>query len=494
MKSPKWSLHPKIYEINTWVWLDSLADQYNYTINLKNVPEEVFEKNIIYFDVVWLMGIWTRSPKSREMALNNQELKGQFQKIKPNFTGNDIGSSPYAIKDYQIEPHLGGEKGLKKFSKQLADLGILLILDFVPNHVALDHPWVFNHPEYFIQGNKSDLEKYPKEFIKINEYIYAHGRDPNFPPWSDTIQVNAFSAAYRKQVLETLANIAGLCDGVRCDMAMLLISNIFLNIWKGKCGPSLPKEFWKEIIPQIKSNDPDFKFIAEVYWDREWELQKQGFDFCYDKKLYDRLLYDSPESVRGHLWADLEYQNKLFRFVENHDEERCYTVFGKQKSIAAAVIALTLPGARMIYEGQTDGYSLKSPIQFTHHLNQPQIPEVTDFYSKFLPVWNIWLVNGGKWRLLNIQALNQNDNSFIAFIWDYPDHEFLTIVNYSNQGHFGKISFEKLFESNKKGLNWEIIEQINSNMTISTSNGMHDEELQITALPWGVGIYIIKLV
>ena len=104
-----------------------------------------------------------------------------------------------------------------------------------------------------------------------------------------------------------------------------------------------------------RSKYPDFQFIAEAYWDLEWELQQQGFDYCYDKRLYDRLEHEPAENVRLHLCADLAYQERLLRFIENHDEPRAAATFTPEKHRAAAVTALTLPGARLIHEGQLEG-------------------------------------------------------------------------------------------------------------------------------------------
>ena len=76
----------------------------------------------------------------------------------------------------------------------------------------------------------------------------------------------------------------------------------------------------------------------------EWTLQQQGFDLCYDKRLYDRLAHESAESVRGHLQADAGYQERLIRFIENHDEPRAAATFGPAQARAAAVVMSTLAG------------------------------------------------------------------------------------------------------------------------------------------------------
>ena len=237
-----------------------------------------------------------------------------------------------------------------------------LILDFVPNHVAPDHPWVMEHPEYFIQGDEEDLRRDPASFVERGGRVFACGRDPYFPAWPDVLQLNAFNPGLRSAVIETLSDIAGQCDGVRCDMAMLLLNNIFERTWGLRAGAKPETNYWPEVIPAIKKENPDFKFIAEAYWDLEWELQQQGFDYCYDKRLYDRIEHDSANSVIGHLSGDLDYQDKLVRFIENHDEPRAAAVFTPEKERAAAVLVATLPGAKLFHEGQFEGRKVRLPV------------------------------------------------------------------------------------------------------------------------------------
>ena len=115
-----------------------------------------------------------------------------------------------------------------------------------------------------------------------------------------------------------LMKIAGQCDGVRCDMAMLVLPEVFERTWGIRAQP-----FWpKAIEPRSRRSIPDFRFMAEVYWDLEWTLQQQGFDYTYDKRLYDRLRDGHVRPVREHFSPGMDYQNKLIRFLENHDEPR----------------------------------------------------------------------------------------------------------------------------------------------------------------------------
>ena len=95
--------------------------------------------------------------------------------------------------------------------------------------------------------------------------------------------------------------------------------------------------------------------MAEVYWDREWTMQQQGFDYAYDKRLYDRLREGHARPVREHFHAGLDYQNKLARFMENHDEPRAAATFAPDVHEAAAVITYLSPGLRFFHQGQFQG-------------------------------------------------------------------------------------------------------------------------------------------
>ena len=174
--------------------------------------------------------------------------------------------------------------------------GLRLMLDFVPNHTAPDHPWVEEHPEYYVRGTEEDLARAPQNYTRVKrkggDLVLAHGRDPYFPGWSDTLQLNYANAATQKAMAGELLRIAGQCDGVRCDMAMLVLPDVFERTWGAR-----PQPFWPNTIKQVRAASPDFVFMAEVYWDMEWTLQQQGFDYAYDKRLYDRLREDRKSVV-----------------------------------------------------------------------------------------------------------------------------------------------------------------------------------------------------
>ena len=151
-----------------------------------------------------------------------------------------------------------------------------LILDFVPNHVAPDHPWTIAKPEVFISGTTADLAREPASFVEIGDRVLANGRDPYFPAWPDVVQLNAFAPALRTAVIETLIEIADQCDGVRCDMAMLVMNDVFVRTWGDRVGPAPSTDYWPTVIPAVREAHPSFLFLAEAYWDLEWSLQQQA--------------------------------------------------------------------------------------------------------------------------------------------------------------------------------------------------------------------------
>src|SRR5208283_3377721 len=191
----------------------------------------------------------------------------------------------------------------------------------------------------------------------------------------------------------------GQCDGVRCDMAMLLLNEIFERTWGNRAGQQPAAEYWIDLISAIRKAHPDFLFMAEVYWDLEWELQQQGFDFCYDKRLYDRLEQDTAESVRLHLCADLAYQGKLVRFIENHDEPRAAATFSPAKERAAAVTVSTLTGARLFHEGQFEGRKVRLPVFLGRGPDEPTDESLQAFYGRLLAAINAPVFRDGQWRL-----------------------------------------------------------------------------------------------
>ena len=437
--SAGWLPHPLIYEINTWVWLRRLSSKYQRAITLANVPaSELAELAAWGFDAVWLMGVWHRGRATRKSA---QNYLHEYRQALPDVTNSDVPGSAYAIRDYQVEHELGGREGLAVFRKELRHLGIKLMLDFVPNHVATDHRWTFEHPEYFMRGARSDFDARPTDYFIADTAagsgaVIARGRDPYFPAWIDTAQLDAFHPGLRGAAIDTLVDIGDQCDGVRCDMAMLMLTSVFAATWN-RGGDELPaRDYWREVIPAVRAAHPQMLFMAEVYWDLEHELLRQGFDYTYDKRLYDRLAKGEISEIKSHLEADLDFLRANIRFIENHDEPRAMEIFGEDRQRPAAALICTLPGAALIHQGQLSGRRIKLPVQISRGVEENSHPLLARFYRRLLTEVRDDVYRAGKWQLREAQAIRSDDHShsnLIAYSWALGETTRLVIINLSGE-------------------------------------------------------------
>ncbi|MDH4130699.1 MAG: alpha-amylase family glycosyl hydrolase, partial [Gemmatimonadota bacterium] len=413
----------------------------------------------------------------------NQGLLDDFRRALPDFAAADNVGSPYCIRRYVVDEHLGGPKGLAAARAALAKRGIRLILDFVPNHVAPDHPWVSAHPEYFVQGNDEDLRRDPASFIAVGGKVLALGRDPFFPAWPDVVQLNAFAPGLRQAVIGTLSEIAGQCDGVRCDMSMLMLNAIFERTWGARAGARPADDYWKAVIPAIKAKHREFRFIAEAYWDLEWELQQQGFDYCYDKKLYDRMEKDTAESVHQHVLADRSYQDKMVRFIENHDEPRAAHAFPDAKGRAAAVAILTLPGAKLLYEGQFEGRKVRLPVFLGRSPAEPPDQDLASFYKRLLQATNREVFRHGDWRLCERSGWpdNQSCQNILSWCWAREDQRYLVVVNFGPQAAQARVHvpWDEL-----RGKQWRLTDALSGDSYERGGDEMRDGGLYVDLGPW----------
>jgi glycosidase len=438
-------LYPSLYQVHTRLWLSELGDRLGRAATLDDIPDADLDRIAsLGFDWVWPLGVWQTGPASRQVALTDPGCLRGYREVLPDFTDADVYGSPFAVQSYSVHADFGGDSSLARLRQRLRDRGIRLLLDFVPNHTGLDHAWVREHPEFYIQGTEADLSREPQYYRRMEtragSVILAHGRDPYFPGWTDTLQLNYRHPGLRAAMIAELARVADRCDGVRCDMAMLLLPDVILRTWgdrsvPGDGQPPVDTPFWPEAIAQVRRRHPDFLFMAEVYWDLEWTLQQQGFDYTYDKRLYDRLRSKDAEEVRGHLRADLDFQRKCVRFLENHDEPRAASVFPVDVHRAAAVLAFFTPGMRFFHEGQLEGRRIMAAMQLRRRQVESADPAIRDFYSHLLEGLKRPEVRGGAWQLLECRAAwdgNATWNRLIAFAWAF--HAGIKLVGAVNYG------------------------------------------------------------
>ena len=429
------SAHPLIYQVNTRVWLTDLSKTLGRSATLDDIPDAELNRLVrMGFDWVWFLSVWQTGPAGQRVSRTNHEWRREFEETLPDLREEDIAGSGFAITGYTVHPDLGGDAALARLRERLRKRGVNLLLDFVPNHMAPDHPWVEKHPEYFIQGNETDLANSPQNYCRLKtsqgSVVLAYGRDPYFPGWPDTLQLNYGNPATQDAMIGELLRIARQCDGVRCDMAMLVLPDVFERTW------GLQAElFWPKATQQVRQQSPGFCFMAEVYWDREWTLQQQGFDYTYDKRLYDRLREGHARPVRDHLRADPDYQNKMARLLENHDEPRAATTFAPGVHEAAAIITFLSTGMRFFHQGQFEGRKKRISPHLIRAPNESTDDMLHEFYDCLLRVLRQRTVRNGQWRLLDAAPAwdgNGTWDSFLIFAWQITGKERLLVtVNYA---------------------------------------------------------------
>jgi glycosidase len=418
-------------------------------------------------------------------------LLEDFRRALPDFSAEDNVGSPYCVRRYGVDRHLGGPEGLAAARKALAKRGIRLLLDFVPNHVAPDHPWVFEHPEYFVRGDHNDLARDPASFLDIGGNVFACGRDPFFLAWPDVLQLNAFAPGLRAAVIGTLSTVAAQSDGIRCDMSMLMLNDIFERTWGARAGSKPGNDYWTTVIPAIKGKHPEFKFIAEAYWDLEWELQQQGFDYCYDKKLYDRMEHGDPESVRQHLLGDFSYQEKMVRFLENHDEPRAAVTFSGDEGRAAAVAVLTLMGAKLLHEGQFEARQIRLPVFLGRRPEEPVDHELVAFYEQLLMVTNRDVFRNGAWRLCERAGWdnNQSCQELLTWCWVKDNERFLVVINFGQEAAQARlfVPWDEL-----RGKQWRLKDVLSGESYDRSGTDMRDAGLYVDLAGWKCHLFQVS--
>jgi glycosidase len=485
--------YPSLFQVNTRVWLTALSQRLNRLATLDDIPDlELDRIKSKGFDWIWFLSVWQTGAAGRKISRENEGWRKEFAETLPDLKEEDIAGSGFAITGYKVPEEIGGNDALSRLHKRLNDRGLKLMLDFVPNHMAIDHPWVSSHPDFFIRGTKTDLERTPDNYIKIEkengEIILAHGRDPFFPGWPDTLQLNYSSQLLQEEMIGELKKISQLSDGVRCDMAMLVLPDVFERTWGLKSQP-----FWPKAIKQTHEINPGFCFMAEVYWDLEWTMIQNGFDYAYDKRLYDRLKEGHPRPVKEHLHAGLDYQGHMARFLENHDEPRVAAEFPEGKHEAAAVITFLSPGLRFFHNGQFEGARKKISPHLVRGPEEQVNNLLESFYDRLTGILQLQTFRTGNWQLLqSLQAWegNRTFESYISFAWNNGNGEkILVSVNYSSKR---SQCYIKLPFSDLNGSAWLMKDLLSETAYEREGCDLHEKGMYLDEPAWKAYVFLMQ--
>ncbi len=487
-------VHPVLYEVNARQWLAALGEKHGRRVDLFSVPdEEVQALKKKGFSHLWLMGVWPTGAESRAQAVHHPDLLRAYDEALPGWSTSDILGSPYAVADYTVADILGGEEGLKVFRAQLAAAGVKLILDFIPNHLGLDHSWLQTHPERFVAQAQPFPDSFPLQRPEGLLHV-AHGKDPYFPGWTDTVQLDYRRDDTRAAMRGVLESLTAKCDGVRCDMAMLPLNEVFQQTWRHVpvSAPEASGEFWKEAIGGVKHMCPGFLFLAEAYWGLEGQLCDLGFDYAYDKKLYDILVHDQCWDVQQHLLGMAEHNRRRAHFIENHDEPRIAASLDHARHQAALLLLLGLPGMRFLHDGQFAGFRRFARIQLSRHASEECDPEVYVMYEKVFSAFVQSALVRGEARLLTPERAwsdNPTSGCFSVIQWNESGerHKFdLVVVNHAPHQAQCRVP---LWISDTKGATWRLADRLGAEEWVRDSSELSARGLFLDVGPHGCHLF-----
>jgi len=485
--------YPSLYQINARVRLTELSRKLGRAATLDDVPDAGLDRLAeLGFDWVWFLSVWQTGPAAQAISRANPEWRREFEETLPDLKDEDIAGSGFAIQNYTVHRGLGGEAALARLRQRLQKRGLKLMLDFVPNHMAPDHPWIDEHPEFFVHGSETDLARSPRNYCRVQTkngpLLLAYGRDPYFDGWPDTLQLNYGNPELQRAMITELERIAGQCDGVRCDMAMLVLPDVFERTWGTRADL-----FWPKATKSVRRKHPNFRFMAEVYWDMEWTLQQQGFDYTYDKRLYDRLREGHARPVREHFHAGLDYQNKLARFLENHDEPRAAATFSPEVHEAAAVITFLSPGLRFFHQGQFQGRKKRISPHLGRGPEESIDQRLEHFYDRLLAVVRQPVVREGQWQCLECRPAwdgNWTSDCFVAYAWTGKDGgKRLVAVNYSDHQSQGYIAIPW---TDLEGRVWQLCDRMGAAIYEKGGGDLAAQGLYLDMPAWAYHVFDVQ--
>jgi hypothetical protein len=434
-----------LYLCNTRLWLAGLSKKYGHSITIDKVPDKEWEPLLDKYDSFWFMGIYIPSEASRNHA---KKYTNQYRYALPDLNPDkDVTASPFAISEYVPNPQIADSWiSWDKMVDKLHNHGKEVFIDFVPNHTGLDHPWAKQHPTYYILGSEQQYRNNPDFFYKVTAddgiiYFIAHGKDPNYPEWADTLQLNYANPEVQDEMGNLMLKLIEHSDGIRCDMAMLLNPSTFIRTWgwilnDGQRDYIRSNHFWRKKIPLVREKAKKLKknidIAGEIYWDKD-DLS-QVFDHIYDNRLYELFVDVSSGRNISELKSYLEYllrsadsdkRCRGWEYTENHDEERSANRLGRL-SKTFTVLAGVIPGSVfLVNQGQEEGRKIRPPMQIGRFPDEAVDADTAKFFEDFFALKHTKLFQYGKVKMATIST---RDPNIIAIEVRSPDNSFCAVI------------------------------------------------------------------
>ncbi|MGZ5000800.1 MAG: alpha-amylase family glycosyl hydrolase, partial [Methylomonas sp.] len=160
--------YPSLYQINTRVWLNQLSSQIGRAATLDDIPDAELDELVNSgYDWVYFLSVWQTGEAGRKISRSHPQWLAEYRELLPDLQEEDICGSGFAITCYSLDSRFGETEALIRLRERLNQRGLNLMLDFVPNHTALDHPWVKDHPEYYVSGTEVLLAEQSQNYIKM---------------------------------------------------------------------------------------------------------------------------------------------------------------------------------------------------------------------------------------------------------------------------------------------------------------------------------------
>ncbi|RLW70679.1 MAG: hypothetical protein B6D68_00525, partial [spirochete symbiont of Stewartia floridana] len=474
---------------NILVWLNQLSRTYRRDIRrLDEIPDE--ELNLMVsrgFNALWLIGLWERSPASREM--------------KRRMGNPEAAASAYSLYRYDIAEELGGWSALENLKTRAAQRGIRLSSDMVPNHVGIDSDWTRHHPDRllgvsecpypgysFFSDNLSGDESvdirledhywdksdaavvFQRRDTETGEFRFIyHGNDGTSMPWNDTAQINFLNHEAREAVIQEILHVARHFPIIRFDAAMVLARKHIRRLWFPAAGsgggiPSrsehalsdeefnsaLPVEFWREVVDRVSAEVPGTLLLAEAFWMMEgYFVRSLGMHRVYNSAFMN-MLRDQKNSeyrriIKDTLAFDPGILQRFVNFMNNPDEETAVNQYGKDdRYFTVCTLLATLPGLPMIGHGQIEGFTEKYGMEYTRAFSDeaPDEELVARHEREIFPLLTRRHLFAGaaSFRLYDLHGEHGIIESVFAYSNAFKDERALIVVNNSYDRAVGSIN------------------------------------------------------